>query len=191
MTYRRIPTLTIVFVIALSLGVGLMVWRRIQRIQKPATPSAAEVSEEMRARARQAIQAAIRDFNVQLDGTPESVEKVEEILAKVHERYQQGSLSHSDLIKESLKWGAYVGEAIKRVHPGRWALDSAAGGPGSLPVVYEDKSESYPTAWCYRRITNGEEDNVWHKFVLLVLNRDQPGGVTFKPEDNGSAPGDR
>ena len=64
-----------------------------------------------------------------------------------------------------------MGEVIRRVRPCRWAVDSRVGGEGSFPVVYENGDESYPVRWCYKRIVNGEEDNVWHKFTLSVLHR--------------------
>jgi hypothetical protein len=149
------------------------------------------VAEEMWLRARQAIEAAARDFDARLDYSPESVEKVEEILGKIHNRHAQAPLSDFELVRESLRWGAYVGEVIQRVRPCLWALDSVAGGRGSLPVVYGDRSESFPVRWCYKRIANGEEDNVWHKFTILVLERDQRATLEISPEGDGLGWGEK
>jgi len=128
------------------------------------------------------VRTAADEYRTPLNFSPESVEKVEEILGKIHERHIQSPLSDSELVKESLKWGAYVGEVIKAVRPCHWAVDSEGNGAGSFPVVYEDKSESFPIHWCHKRIKIGEEDNVWHKFLILVVDRDKSGANEFKPE---------
>ena len=89
-----------------------------------------------------------------------------------------------------MKWGGYVGEVIKRVRSAEWKLDSDVGGDGSLPIVYDDNGESFPVRWCYKRIVSGDEDNVWHKFTILVTNRDTDfsDAITFEPGDaNGDA----
>jgi hypothetical protein len=142
----------------------------------------------MRRRAGEAVEVAAREFARTLDFRPESVEKVEEILGRIHDRHKRSPLSDSGLTRESLRWGAYVGEAIRGVRPGRWALNSKAGGEGSMPVVYADRSESFPVRWCYKRIVNGEEDNVWHKFTILVIERDRPAGLAIGPEEEGGDP---
>jgi hypothetical protein len=78
-------------------------------------------------------------------------------------------------------WGAYIGEVIKRIHPAHWAKDSQVAGKDALPIIYDDNGgESYPCAWVYHRLKNGEEDNVWIKFHYYT----QPGGVQkyFQPK---------
>ncbi len=137
----------------------------------------------MRLRAGQAVEAAKKRFNTTLDFSPESVEQVEVILGKIHERHKNSSLTDSDLVKESMKWGSYIGEIIGKIHACHWAMNSTVGGEGSFPVVYEDKGESFPVRWCYKRIKNGDEDNVWHKFTILVLERDTPDAFKATPED--------
>lgn len=40
-------------------------------------------------------------------------------------------------------------------------------------VFTDTRQESYPCAWVYHRLKNGEEDNVWTKFYFVT----QPGGL--------------
>jgi hypothetical protein len=127
------------------------------------------------------VRTAADEYRKPLDFSPESVKNVEEILGKIHERHLQSPLSNPELVKESLKWGAYIGEVIKTVRPCQWAVDSKGNGAGSFPIVYVDKSESFPVNWCHKRITIGEEDNVWHKFLILVVDRDKLKANEFKP----------
>jgi hypothetical protein len=181
-TPQRTWVVAVCMAIGIIIGIGRAVSRRHQRADGLATVSDRDVAEEMRRRASQAVDVAARDFRVTLDFRPESVVKVEEILGKIHDRHRQAPLSDSELVKESMRWGAYVGEVTRGVRPCRWALNSAAGGEGSLPVVYADRSESFPVRWCYKRIKNGEEDNVWHKFTILVIERDRPGARQIGPE---------
>jgi hypothetical protein len=159
-------------VLALLALMAFYVWRQSQRPPAPSTLTERDVADEMKLRAHEAVHSAANEFGIRLDFTPESVEQVESILAKIHERHAAAPLSDSDLIKESLKWGAYVGDVIRRVRSARWGVDSVVGGPGSFPIIYEDSGESFPIRWCHKRIVNGEEDNVWHKFTLLVIERD-------------------
>jgi hypothetical protein len=108
----------------------------------------------------------------------------------MHARHWRAPLSDSELVKESLRRGAYVGEVIRGIRPCRWAVSSSAGGEGSLPIVCADRSESLPVRWCYKRIKNGEEDNVWHKFTILVIKRDRPGAPEIAPEGGDPGPGE-
>jgi hypothetical protein len=39
-------------------------------------------------------------------------------------------------------------------------------GEKSYPLHW-NADESYPFAWCSKRITNGEEDSIWIKYSLL------------------------
>jgi hypothetical protein len=166
MTNQGVRMSTASAAIVLIIILCFIFWRQLIRPTPRLTDS--DVTKEMALRADQAV-AAAKEKGIVLDYSPESVEKVEEILAVSHEKYQRNLLSDSDLVKESLKWGAYIGEVAKKIRKYRWALDSKIGGDGSFPIV-GDKSESFPVRWCYKRIKNGEEDNIWHKFTFSILN---------------------
>jgi hypothetical protein len=174
--------------LAIISAMGLFLWRRQQRPTRHLTFTDRDVATEMRVRARQAVETAAKEYHTVLDFSPNSIEKIEEILSKIHEHHSQSPLSDSKLTQEPMKWGGYVGEVIKTVRPGRWALKSEGNGEGSLPMVYEDKSESFPVLWCYNRIKNGEEANVWHKFMMLVVDRDKPDAYELRAGGLGADP---
>ncbi len=182
MRLRRDLISRICLVVAILSGLGLFALHRLRRPEIGTTISKREVADEMRSRARQAVSTAAHDYRISLNFSPESVEKVEEILGKIHDRHIRSPLADSELAKESLKWGAYIGEVIKTVRPCQWAVDSEGNGAGSLPVVYQDKSEVFPILWCHERITIGDDENVWHKFLILVVDRDKSEAIEFKPE---------
>jgi hypothetical protein len=147
--------------------------------------TAQDVIAEMQSRAQLAVKDAKTEFDAVLDYSPESVETVESVLAQIHNSHVANPIPDAELNRHALKWGGYVGEVIKRVRTAEWKLDSDVGGDASLPIVYDDSSESFPVRWCYKRIVNGDEDNVWHKFTILVMNRESDLGdaITFAPGD--------
>ena len=116
--------------------------------------------------ADQAVQDAQSQNHVQLDYSVNSIKTVDEVLEQIHARYSKNpSLARANALASA--YGAYVGEAIRRSEPGvRWEVNSATGGEKSYPLFWA-KWESFPMAWCYRRIVNGSEDNVWVKYRLL------------------------
>jgi hypothetical protein len=132
-------------------------------------------SQQMAELAGQAVQAAHDAFEVALDYSVTSVELVEGILAKLHEEHRTRAFFPERMIAEANRWGAYVGEVARRVRGGEWQRDSAHVGANTFPLVFGEQNEIYPCAWCYRRITNGAEDNVWVKFRLSVTEQpDKP-----------------
>lgn len=138
---------------------------------------------EFAKRAEAAVGAARNDFGITLDYGPDSVQKVEELLSRESGRYQRGEMSEQDLVRSSMQWGAYIGEVIRRLKPSHWEIDSTIGGDGSFPIVFdEERHETFPIRWCYKRIKNGPEDNVWHKFSLLILQGGaNDGAIEFRP----------
>jgi hypothetical protein len=110
--------------------------------------------------------ALARDNHVVLDYSEESIEKAEFVLGKLHEEYRTGKLTHGTN-GPAMAMGAYVGECIRRHEPGaHWERDHPIGGEKSYPLHWRG-GESFPMAWCYKRIVNGPEDNVWIKYSLI------------------------
>jgi hypothetical protein len=132
------------------------------------------VADEMAILAMQAVEAARDAYDTNLDFAPDSVEHVEGILARLHQEHTTRPFFPERLAGEANRWGAYVGEVARRVKGGEWQRDSAHVGAGAYPLVWADQDEIYPCAWCFRRLTNGPEDNVWDKFRITVLNASSP-----------------
>jgi len=159
----------VVFVAIVVLGlVVYTLWDR-GRVQHHVPPRTA--SEQMAELAAQAVHAAHDAYEVTLDYTVASVEHVESILAMLHEEHNARPFFPERMVAEANRWGAYVGEVARRVRGGEWQRDSAHVGANTFPLVFGEQNEIYPCAWCYRRITNGAEDNVWVKFRLSVTER--------------------
>ena len=133
------------------------------------------IREMMESYAATAVRLA-RDFNVQLDYSEASLEKLEGILQQVageiperassSDKLGQGP-SQEQLDATSRVWGGYFGETIRRLWDGEWGVETY---PGTVaPVISVDVggAKIFPVMKTYRRLTKGEGENVW-KFYQMV-----------------------
>ena len=117
--------------------------------------------------ARQAVKGARADHKVELDFSSDSIERLEGILAKIHEGHLEKPLTDKELQLQSIRWGAYVGEVLKRIQPGKWQRDSEKAGRGAMPVVFGPGHEAFPCSWVYKRMADGPDDNIVFKFQVF------------------------
>jgi len=141
--------------------------------RRSADPNEA-INTQMASLATQAVELAKSSYAITLDYSPDSVKSVEKLLSLKYDLQKTQPMSETELADTAHTFGAYIGEVMKRTHPGHWERDSAAGGKNALPLVFNDTGEqSFPCAWVYHRLKNGDEDNVWTKFYFIT----QPGGL--------------
>jgi hypothetical protein len=154
--------LTILLIVGGSLGV----WKAVQELQANRHPVLATTEAFIGVASDQAVADAAKCDHITLDYSVASLKQVDEILGRVHENYLKNpsSMSVRGLAAE---YGAYVGEVIRR-HEGNayWTRDSQFAGEKSYPLHW-NTGESYPLAWCERRITDGDEDSIWIKYSVL------------------------
>lgn len=133
----------------------------------PRPPEFKNTDEMMQYYADRAVQMAGQYHHVKLDYRPDSIKEVEAVLGKLHEDYVRTKPSDRAVRDLAMTYGAYIGEVIRRTESGaHWERGDSVGGQDSYPIVWSAGS-SYVCAWCYRRITVGEEDNVWLKYLMV------------------------
>ena len=118
--------------------------------------------------AEQAVIDAWQHHRIALDFTTNSVQSEERVLAQMHRSPSFQAFSEKDKRAEALIAGAYIGEVIRRNHKGAWGTNSEVGGDFSMPIRFTDH-EAFPITWCLKRLVNGPEDNVWHKYLFFVV----------------------
>lgn len=139
--------------------------------QEPSPPFA-DPDADMAALAQLAVEEAKRLDGTALTFDPPSVEHAEILLGAYHELHKTGELTDRQANVEALRWGAYIGETIKReVGDGHWDKDHPEIGADTFPLTYRNRS-SFPLLWAYKRITSRPEDNVWHKYLHYVRGQD-------------------
>lgn len=165
-------TTTILVILTVILLVGVLAFRRF----KAALPVSGLELQSMIATMAEGAVGEAKQQNVSLDYSADSVQHIEAILAKFHERYRSGEMAHADVNRQAMRYGSYVGEVIRRMKGGIWARDHEQAGPHTYPLSYGEH-QSFPIMWCGKRMVNGPEDNVWHKFQIIVLeDAAAPGG---------------
>jgi len=157
---------TVVVLALLALGVVLFLLTR--RKEAASGLKFGSTDEFFQFMASEAVKDAEGKDHINLDYSVDSIEQVEEILGSLHEQFLKDPSSISTKGLGSA-YGAYIGEVIRRSEPGaKWERDDAIGGEKSYPIIWgPGHGHSYPMAWCYHRIVNGPEDNVWVKFRVL------------------------
>jgi hypothetical protein len=144
--------------------VGLLAWRR-RSAASLGTPD--EVQQGMQELAPLAVEDAKSKRHLALDYSPGSIEIAEAALGQIHDEVSAGRMSPEDGQTLAVRYGAYVGETIRRKWGGQWARDHQVAGLGSFPLRV-GKHEVFPIAWCAKRVKNGPEDNIWHKYLLTI-----------------------
>jgi hypothetical protein len=163
----RLATPVVVALLAVAL-----VWILRSRHREATPRKFTSTDEFVQWLASEAVKDARENSHVSLDYSVDSIKQVEGILGKLHDQYSQnpGSISAKGL---GSAYGAYIGEVIRRSEPGaKWEAADAVGGEKSYPLIW-GAGHSYPMAWCYRRIVDGPEDNVWIKYLVLKNRQNQ------------------
>lgn len=140
------------------------------------------ISEMMESYAEEAVRLAPQ-FGAKLDHSENSLQILEAILGQL--RGQLPPLSPSttgdkDPAQEKVDdaarvWGAYFGETVRRLWGGDWGVETY---PGTVaPVVSIDigGAKLFPVMKVYRRLTQGEGENVW-KFYQMVRDKVSAAG---------------
>jgi hypothetical protein len=146
------------------LGLMLVVAEHANR-PSPA-PQFTSTDEMMAYFATEATKWVKKDRGIDLDYTIESIKTVEEELGRVSKEVnptkpQRGTFGLAT------GYGAYIGEVFRRRDVGSWAVDHPTGGPQSYPLTTKSNSVIFPVGWCWKRLINGEEDDVYLKAILF------------------------
>jgi hypothetical protein len=173
----RILESAAIVVAALLLAPFLLVFIAKLRIRR-------DFDYAMRHLAQRAVVLARAEHSLELDYSPASIERVEQILGKIGDSHLQKPMSERELSIVSARWGAYIGETMKRLRPGKWRRDSENIGANSMPVVFDSSNEAFPCSWAYKRIVDGPDDNVVFKFQVFSDPRFREnlvgGATTYK-----------
>jgi hypothetical protein len=135
-------------------------------------PHFKDIDDMMHYLAEEAVSIAGESPGIRLYYSENSIKDVEEALNAIHEQYL-ALHPEKGVMGLAMAYGAYIGEVMRRGYPGsKWEQDSSVMGMNSYPLHWLG-GEIYPCAWCYGRIVNGPEDNVWHKYLMLKEPRSE------------------
>jgi hypothetical protein len=144
-----------------------------------------KIGEMAAAYALDAVDMAASNFGLKLDWSDRSVQKVEEMLGRLHDDMAQSNPPEEAVWTFAKAFGSYVGEVLRKHHGGEWGMVSLNG--QTFPGIQQDGERlCWPWGRAHRRILNGPEDNIWHYYQVLLKEcgvAPEPGAdeATAKP----------
>jgi len=135
----------------------------------------------MESYAEEAIRLAPQ-FGAKLDHSENSLQILEAVLGQLQSQFPKLSdagdgtndPAQAQIDAAARVWGAYLGETVRRLWGGDWGVETY---PGTVaPVVSIDigGAKLFPIMKVYRRLTQGEGENVW-KFYQMVRDKVSAG----------------
>lgn len=109
-----------------------------------------------------------KSYNYDLDYSESSIKSVEIILSEFHKDYKETG-NEEGLLGISHEFGLYIVAVIEKNY-GKGILERNHKdfGENSYPF-YWNGGTLFPCSWCYKRIFDGEVDNVWAKYETFVI----------------------
>ncbi|MCD6052224.1 MAG: hypothetical protein K0Q55_3642 [Verrucomicrobia bacterium] len=148
-------------------GIMLLLGKTFHSPKVEPTPQFATTDAMMNHLANEAVKWVKQDRGVTLDYSADSIKIIEEELGRIHTK-DQPKAGQPGVFGTAMGYGAYVGEVIRRRDGGTWATDHPVGGTNSYPLkITKPDTTIFPVGWCFKRLINGEEDNVHAKFMLM------------------------
>ncbi len=125
----------------------------------------------MEAFAGEAVRQAAAGHGMMLDFSPESVARLETVLAA------ESPVSGSDLEWATKLWGSYFGEVFRHNHPADWVMSIYPGSTVSMPALDVQGSQLYPLLKVQRRLTMGPAEELagfYGKVSAALKERTKP-----------------
>jgi hypothetical protein len=127
-----------------------------------------QVAEVAEAYSLDAVDMASRAFGIALNWSDESVQKVEEILGRLHDDILRAQPPDDAVWTFAKAFGSYVGEVLRRHHSGEWGMVRM--GDESFPGVQQPGGKvCWPWGRAHKRIVDGPENNIWHYYQHLIV----------------------
>jgi hypothetical protein len=162
---------------------GLILALVSSRPKQAGPPQFATTDEMMVYFAKEAAKWVKQDKGIELDYSMSSIKVVEEQLGGLSRQVDKSN-PQKGMFGQAASYGAYIGEVVRKRFGGTWAVDHPVGGARSYPMTTKSNQVIFPVGWCWKRIINGEEDNVYFKAEMLLL----PNTLTNVPNAATNGP---
>ena len=139
-----------------------------KRLESAAFP---DLGAMMEGYAKAAAELGRSQFGQKLDFTSESIDGLNDILVRV------GESPELDVDFEVRLWGSYLGEVLRRRYAGTWEMTQYPGGVAAVPAVELRGSMLFPLMKVYRRLTEGEEEDLRAFFTMVTERLGKPAQV--------------
>ena len=130
-----------------------------------------DLGSMMEGYAQAATELARSEFKLKLDFSSESIDSLDDILVRI------GESPELDMDFEVRLWGAYLGEVLRRRYAGTWEMTQYPGGINAVPAVELRGSRLFPLMKVYRRLNEGEEEDLRTFFSMVTERLGNPAQV--------------
>jgi hypothetical protein len=130
-----------------------------------------DLGSMMEGYAQAASDLARKEFGQKLDFSADSIDNLDEILVRV------GESPELDVDFEVRLWGSYLGEVLRKRYAGTWEMTQYPGGVAAVPAVDLRGSRLFPLMKVYRRLTEGEEEDLRAFFSMVTERLGNPAQV--------------
>ena len=131
-----------------------------------------ELTQLMQDSAQNAITTTKEEFQLDLDGSAQSIEVIDEVILLWLQKYQDQALEDNAVFTISNIYGAYVGEVFRKLVGGSWHYDQSD--PDAPYVLLEYAGKTYAFAGiCYQRLVNDSQVSVRNYFEQAMANSAQ------------------
>jgi len=130
-----------------------------------------DLGSMMEGYARAAAELGRSEFKQKLDFSSESIDALDEILVRV------GESPELELEFEVRLWGSYLGEVLRRRYAGTWEMTQYPGGMASVPAIEVRASRLFPLMKVYRRLTQGDEEDLRAFYAMVTERLGRPAQV--------------
>lgn len=107
-----------------------------------------------------------QDKGIDLDYSFDSIKQVEARLGEISKEVVKDN-PQKGTFGIAMGYGAYIGEVFRRQQGGSWAVSDRLDGQNSYPLTTQNSNVAYPVMWCYKRLINGDDDNVYFKAIYF------------------------
>ncbi len=111
--------------------------------------------------------ALAQEFKARFDYSENSLMELESILAQLASDMPAGPPSAEDLTEICKMWGSYFGEVVRRRFGGDWSIETYPGKQFATLTLNVACSKLFPSMKIHRRLTEGENDNVWSFYKMI------------------------
>jgi hypothetical protein len=149
------------------LVMGIMLLTVEHMYAPPAMPKFKSTDEMMAFFATETTKWVKKDRGLDLDYSIESVRIIEEQLDRIFKEVDRAN-PQKGTYGTAVGYGAYIGEVFRRHDGGSWSADHPVAGTNSFPLTLKSNSVIFPVGWCWKRLINGDEDNVYLKAMAFA-----------------------
>jgi len=126
--------------------------------------------------AQAAVELA-KEFKATLDFSENSIMEVEVILTQFAQDISTGMPPADEMAEMCKLWGCYLGEVVRRRFGGEWCFETYPGKQFATLTLNVGGNKLFPSMKVHRRLTEGENDNVWAFFKMVRAKLEAvPGG---------------